>query len=148
MKHLLVAEKSIVNVAQETYFYAPNLPVGTDELGQLALLIQNELEYRSHITDTEMAEIIKNKCPGIAVNTEGFTTYGLRNCLGYIFRDIFSFNGPVISAVGNEISMSDVYSEFARTHEVLCFDDLKNLSGEMNIGIYWESVLNEMVRVQ
>lgn len=147
MKHLLVAVKSIVNVAPETYFYAPNLPVGTDELGQLALLIQNELEYRSHITDTEMAEIIKNKCPGIAVNTEGFTTYGLRNCLGYIFRDIFSFNGPVISAVGNEISMSDVYSEFARTHEVLSFDDLKNLSGEMNISIYWESVLNEMVRV-
>ena len=144
MKHLLVSEKSIVNVAQETYFYAPNLPVGTDELGQLALLIQNELEYPSHITDT----IIKNKCPGVAVNTEGFTTYGLRNCLGYIFRDIFSFNGPVISAVGNEISMSDVYSEFARTHEVLSFDDLKNLSGEMNISIYWESVLNEMVRVQ
>ena len=44
--------------------------------------------------------------------------------------------------------MSDVYSEFARTHEVLSFDDLKNLSGEINIGIYWESVLNEMVRVQ
>ena len=98
--------------------------------------------------DLISVSLIKNKCPGIAVNTEGFTTYGLRNCLGYIFRDIFSFNGPVISAVGNEISMSDVYSEFARTHEVLSFDDLKNLSGEMNISIYWESVLNEMVRVQ
>ena len=147
MKHLLVMDKSIVNVAPETYFYAPKLPVSTDELQQLSSLIQNELEYRSYITDVEMVEIIKNKCPSIAVNTEGFTTYGLRNCLGYIFRDIFSFHGPIISAIGSELSMSDVYAEFARTHEVLSFDELKNLSGEMNISIYWDSVLNEMVRV-
>ena len=147
MKTLLVWDKSIVNVAPESYFYAPNLPVSASEIQHLISVIRTELEYRSHITDVELMDLIQTKCPSIAINTDGFTTYGLRNCLGYILKDQFSFNGPIISPLGKELSMSDVYAEFARTHEELSFEDLKRLSSEMNIGIYWDSVLEEMVRI-
>lgn len=147
MKTLLVLDKSIVNVASESYFYAPNLPVSALEIQHLILVIRTELEYRSHITDVELMDMIRTKCPSIAINTDGFTTYGLRNCLGYILKDHFSFNGPIISPLGKELSMSDVYAEFARTHEELSFEDLKRLSIEMNIGIYWDSILDEMVRI-
>lgn len=147
MKALLVWDKSIVNVAPETYFYAPNLPVSSSEVAQLISVIQTELEYKTHITDIELLNLIQTKCPSIAINTDGFTTYGLRNCLGYILRDQFSFNGPIISRLGKELSMSDVYAEFARNHDELYFEDLKRLSVEMNIGIYWDSILEEMVRV-
>lgn len=147
MKTLLVWDKSIVNVAPETYFYAPNLPVSSVEVQQLISVIQTELEYRGHITDVELMDLIQEKCPTVALNTDGYTTYGLRNCLGYILRDQFAFNGPIISQLGKELSMSDVYAEFARRHQELSLGDLKRLSLEMNIGIYWESVLEEMVRV-
>lgn len=147
MKTLLVLNKSIVNVAPESYFYAPNLPISSSEVQQLISVIQTELEYRSYITDVELMNLIQTKCPSIAINTEGFTTYGLRNCLGYILRDQFSFNGPIISQLGQVFSMSDVFAEFARNHEELSFEDLKSLSTDMNIGIYWDSVLEEMVRV-
>ena len=147
MKTLLVLDKSIVNVAPETYFYAPNLPISSLEVQQLISVIQTELEYRSYITDVELMNLIQAKCPTVALNTDGFTTYGLRNCLGYILRDQFAFNGPIISQLGKEISMSDVYAEFARNHQELSLGDLKRLSWKMNIGIYWDSVLKEMVRV-
>lgn len=147
MKTLLVLNKSIVNVAPGSYFYAPNLPISSSEVQQLISVIQTEIEYRSYITDVELMNLIQTKCPSIAINTEGFTTYGLRNCLGYILRDQFSFNGPIISQLGQVLSMSDVYAEFARNHEELSFEDLKSLSTDMNIGIYWDSVLQEMVRV-
>lgn len=147
MKSLLVVDKSIVNVSAGTYFYSPNLPVSAEEIHQLIIAIQIELEYRSHITDVEMMELIRYKCPSIAINTEEYTTYGLRNCLGYILRDKFSFNGPIISSIGSQLSMSDIYTEFAKMHENLSFNDLKNLSNEMNISIYWDCVLSEMVRV-
>lgn len=147
MKHYLAVNKSVVNVAQETYFYAPNLPIDTEELNKLIMMIQIELEYRSYITDVELMKLIQLKLPSVAVNTEGFTTYGLRNCLGYILRNHFSFKGPIISAIGSEISMSDVYAEFARQHETFTLDDLKELSKEMQITIYWEDIMNEQVRV-
>lgn len=147
MKTLLVLDKSIVNVAAGTYFYAPNIPISADELRTLIATMQQELNYHSYITDVELMELIRNKCPSVAINTANYTTFGLRNCLGYILRDHFSFNGPIISALGSELRMADVYAEFARSHEVLQYDDLKALSDDMNIVIYWDSVLSEMVRV-
>ena len=147
IKTLLVENKSIVNVAPGYYFYAPNLPISPSEVQQLISVIQVELEYKSFITDVELMGLIQAKCPSIAINTEGFTTYGLRNCLGYILRDRFSFKGPIISQLGQEFSMSDVYAEFAQNHEELSLDELKALSTEMNISIYWDSVLEKMVRV-
>lgn len=147
MKSILVSTASIVNVASETYFYAPNLPVSADELAHLSSVIRDELSCHSHITDVRLMQLIEEKCSSIAINTDGYTTYGLRNCLGYIFRDQFSFTGPIIALRGNELSMADVYAEFAKGHEVLQVDELSELSSEMNIVIYWDSVLNEMIRV-
>ena len=92
-------------------------------------------------------QLIAEKCPGIALNTDGYTTYGLRNCLGYILRDQFAFNGPIITLKGKELSMADVFTEFAKDQEVLSVDELSALSNEMNIVIYWDSVLSEMIRV-
>lgn len=147
MKTILVTTASIVNVAAETYFYAPNLPVSADELAHLSSLMNEELSYHSHITDVRLMQLIAEKCPSIAINTDGYTTYGLRNCLGYILRDQFAFNGPIITLKGKELSMSDVFTEFAKDHEVLSVDELSALSNEMSIVIYWDSVLSEMIRV-
>lgn len=147
MKTILVTTASIVNVAAETYFYAPNLPVSAVELAYLSSLINEELSYHSYITDVRLMQLIAEKCPSIAINTDGYTTYGLRNCLGYILRDRFAFNGPIITLKGKELSMADVFTEVAKDHEVLSVDELSALSNEMNIMIYWDSVLSEMIRV-
>ena len=49
MKTILVTTASIVNVAAETYFYAPNLPVSADELAYLSSLMNEELSYHTAI---------------------------------------------------------------------------------------------------
>ena len=147
MKTILVTTASIVNVAAETYFYAPNLPVSAAELAYLSSLMNEELSYHSHITDVRLMQLIAEKCPSIAINTDGYTTYGLRNCLGYILRDQFAFNGPIITLKGKELSMADVFTEFAKDHEVLSVDELSALSDEMSTVIYWDSVLSEMIRI-
>ncbi len=147
MKTILTSTASIVNVAAGTYFYAPNLPVGTDELARLSSLMHEELSSHGYITDACLMQLIAEKCPIIAINTDGYTTYGLRNCLGYILRDQFSFNGPIITIKGKTLNVADVFAEFAKEHEVLSIDELSNLSNEMNSVIYWDSILNEMIRV-
>lgn len=147
MKTILGTTASIVNVAAETYFYAPNLPVSADELAHLSSLINEELSCHSHITDVRLMQLIAEKCPSIELNTDGYTTYGLRNCLGYILRDQFAFNGPIITLKGKELSMVDVFTEFAKDQEVLSVDELSALRNEMKIVIYWDSILSEMIRV-
>lgn len=147
IKSLLIRNEAIVKVAEGTYFYAENLPINQDERNQIIKLIQNELYHRTHIIDIELIELIGKRYPSIYVNTESFTTYGLRNCLGYILRDKYSFNGPIISEKNVELSIRDVYSEFAKSHDMLTLDELKSFSNEMNTPIYWDAILDEMVRI-
>lgn len=129
------------------YFYAPNLPVSTKELDRISRRIREELQIYSHITDSRLVQLVNAVCPDIAANVGEYTTYGLRNCMKYLLRDRFTFNGPIITLRDKELNAADVFSEFAREHERLSVDELASLSEEMNLTIYWEPVLKEMVRI-
>ena len=147
IRHNLVTTDKMVNVAQETYFYAPNLPVSADELNRIAELIHGQLSQKSFLTDLEMRALIEKNCPSVAINTEGFTTWGLRNCLSVLLGDRFAFNGPIISEKGQALNTSQVFTEFSRSHEVMTLDELKAFAKDINNGIiYWDSVIEVMVR--
>ena len=148
IKRSLVMSPEIVNVAQETYFYAGNLPVSPIELNQLAGIIHEELLQRNFLTDTQLRGIIQTRCPSIAINTENFTIWGLRNTLAVLLKTHFSFRGPIISELGKEINTADAFEEFCRSQVTLTLDDLKNFAKEISGNvIYWESVYEVMVRI-
>ena len=147
IKQLLINIPSVVNVGPGMYFYAPNLPVSTKELDRISRRIREELQIYSHITDSRLVQLVNAVCPDIAANVGEYTTYGLRNCMKYLLRDRFTFNGPIITLRDKELNAADVFSEFAREHERLSVDELASLSEEMNLTIYWEPVLKEMVRI-
>ena len=147
MKYMLSQYKAFINMNEGRYLYAPNLPVSAEELKEIIHLISAELEYRTYITDVELQAMIEKNLPGFVINTEGLYEKGVRDCLGYLLRDHFSFNGPIITKAGTELRMADVFTEFAKFHEELSLSELESFASEMNIPIYWEYVLNEMIRV-
>lgn len=147
MKSMLSKLKSVVNVAAETYFYAPNLPVSKEDLVRLASLINEELNQHHYMTDVRMQSLIAEKFPCIAIDTEGFTDYGLLNCLGYLLQEQFAFNSCIITRKGEDSSRAEVFEEYARDHKILTVDELEELSRETGTVIYWEAVLRQMIRV-
>lgn len=148
IKNILITTPSIVNVDSETYFYAPNLALSEDELQKITGFIQRELEQKAFMTDSELKTWIDANCPSVRINNSNFTVWGFRNALSYLLKDKFSFQGRIISKAGQKFNMADVFAQFAREHENLTLAELKAFAEEVNGGaIYWESVLNEMVRV-
>lgn len=147
IKHMLAVSKSIVQVEQETYFYALNLPMNEEEITEINRLIHCELENKMFITDSELRRLIDDKCPGISINTSEFTTYGLRNCLGYILRDAYSFNGAIISSLGKELSMAEIFAKYCGEREQITIEEIKALASEMNTAIYWDSIRDETIRI-
>lgn len=147
IKPVLAASKSIVQVEQETYFYAMNLPISEEEITEVNRLIHGVLENKMFITDSELRQLIDDNCPGISVNTLEFTTYGLRNCLGYILRDSYSFNGAIISSLGKELSMAEIFARYCGEREQITIEEIKALASEMNTAIYWESIRDETIRI-
>ena len=147
IKSTLVNTSGIVNVAKETYLYAPNLPVSQSDIQQIAELINNALLQRSYISDVELRQILEEHCPSVLMNTTGYPIWGLRNALSYLLRERFSFRGSIISNKNEEISMVDVFSTFCQSSERITVDELKQFASELDTVIYWESVYSEMVRV-
>lgn len=147
IKHTLVTTPSIVNVASESYLYAPNLPVSENEIQQIAELISHALLQRSYISDVELIQIIEEHCPAVLMNTPDYPMWGLRNALAYLLREKFSFRGAIISDKNGDISMAEVFSDFCRRPEHITVDELKQFAGELKTVIYWDSVYSEMVRV-
>lgn len=147
IKHSLVVTDKVVNVAQETYFYAPNLPINAEELNQIASLIKGQLQQKTFITDVELRELIEKYCPSVAINTEDYQTWGLRNALAVLLGDRFSFKGAIISERGEELNMAQAFSEFCHSYETLTVEELKQFAKSMNTVVYWDSVYDEMIRV-
>lgn len=147
VKYIMATTKSIVQVASETYFYAENLPISAEEIAEITRLIHAELYNKSYIADAELQEIININLPSTAINTAEYSTYGLRNCLGYILKEKFSFNGQVISELDKEVSMAEVYANYCRERVHVTLDEIKQLATDMNTTIYWDAIREEMVRI-
>ncbi len=148
IKFIMVNLKPVVYMESETYFYAPNLPVSSEELMHIKLIIQKFLENRTYVTDTELRAAVYGQYPSIEINTAGYTTYGLRNCLAYIFRDEFSFNGPIISEQGNEIGIAEVFAEYCKDREQVSTDELKELAVALGTNVIcWDDVRNVTIRI-
>ena len=148
IKRSLVLSEDLVNVAQETYFYAENLPMTEEELQDVEELIRGELQQKSYLTDGELRALIQERYPAIAINTEQFTTYGLRDCLKKRLKGRFSFNGPIISAAGQALDTREVFAEFSRSHDHMTLEELSDLAKTVSRGyIYWDSVMKIMTRI-
>lgn len=147
VKQALVTTPEIVNVASESYLYAPNLPVSDNEIQQIAELISRALLQHSFISDVELMQLIEKHCPSVLMNTSNYPVWGLRNALAYLLRDQFSFRGAIISDKSEEICMAEVFSDFCQHSERITVDELKQFASELNATIYWDSVYAEMIRV-
>lgn len=147
IKYTLVTTPSLVLVDSETYMYAPNFPASARELQHLVTIMKKRISAKGYLVAKDIAELISEKCPAIAINTEGYKDWAYRNVLRYLFRDYFEFGGSVVSEKGKKLEMWQVFSGFCREHERLTVMELKQFSSEIGVQIYWGAVLEEMVRI-
>ena len=61
----------------------------------------------------------------------------LRNVLGYLLSDTFSFNGKIITLKDKQISLSDVFAEFCHLHKMLTLSEIKDFAQELDTTINW-----------
>ena len=147
IKHTLVTTPEIVNVDAETYFYAYNFPASAEELQQIKKYMYEKLETKGYLVAPDIYSIIHNKCCTVAINTDGYKDWAYRNIFKYLFRDDFEFGSSVISKKGNTIEMWQVYRGYCLEHERITLDDLKQLKDELGVTIYWDTVREEMIRI-
>ena len=148
IKYALVREKSIVLIDQETYFYAPNFPISTHELAALQQAMRRQIEDEDFLVARSLRELMKLHCPNAVMDTANWKDWGVRNVMAWLLRDQFDFNGAIICEKGAGMDTHMVFHSYCKSHDRISMDELKNLCSQLDVsGIYWDSVLAEMVRI-
>lgn len=149
IKKALMDDPAIVNVGDNTYFYAPNLPVSKEEQRVIASQLESELGYHAYTTTAQLMKLIHEKCPTVEINTEGLSTLTIRNSLSYLLRKSFNFRSNIISSITTQppVDTKQAFREFCREHETMTTAELQAFADEVDTVIYWDSVFSEMIRI-
>ena len=147
IKSALSRAADVVPVDTETYFYAPHFPISQAELETLSRAMGREIKRRGFLTARNLRELLEENCPSVSIDAAAFKDYGLRNALGVLLRDRFTFNGAIVSEKGHALTLHEVWRDYCRNSDRLTLANLKELAGEVNSTIYWDDIFREMVRV-
>lgn len=144
---VLVTNKEFIRNEKRKYFHVSVIDLTDGELNDIARIIEESVEVRHFISGNELIDAINRKYPHLLERFSQFSIMGIRDAIAYYLSGRFSFNGNVISNLDKNISMSDVFADFARNHASFTIDELNVLKNELNCIIYFDAVYDNSLRV-
>lgn len=129
------------------YFHVSLLDFSEDELDDIASIIQHTIDENHFISGYELICAINRTYPNMLERFPQFSEIGIRGTIAYRLGDRFSFNGNIISALDKQMTMSEVFAEFSRTHRTFTLDELNVLKNEMNSTIYFDVIYKNSLRI-
>ena len=129
------------------YFHAYIISLTQQETDLITEWIHNAIADKEYMGGKELTDAIQNKLPSIMERYPFLTWLGLRDVLAYKLKNVFSFNGKIISAYGEDLSMNDVFANYAKTHEHFTLAQLNMLKNELGTSIYFDSVYANSLRI-
>lgn len=129
------------------YFQADIIEFTQNEMDLITEWIRSAIDDKVYMGGKELVDTINQKLPSIKERYPFLTWLGLRDVVAYKLRDVFSFNGKIISAYGENLSMSDVFSKYAMKHEYFTLTQLNMLKDELDTPIYYDSLFKYAVRI-
>lgn len=129
-------------------FHVSLIDLSEAELAVIREMIQRELDRCRFMGGRELVRMLQKAHPEIMDRFSGYRDIGLRDAIGWYLREDFSFQGNVISGKGQYLSATDVYTEFARTHDTFTLADLERVRDDFEFGnIYFYEVCCQALRI-
>ena len=144
---ILRSNSEFIRNKKGEYFHADNYSLTEVEEREVIELIQSEIELHKFVSGNELYDYIRTKFPAIYEKNACFSIIGCRDSLKYRLNDYFSFNGNIISEKGKELSMSDVFSEFAKDRRYFSWAELSDFAENLNTVVYFDALYENAFRV-
>lgn len=129
------------------YIHADIISFSQPETDIIIKLIQHAIDDKDYMSGKELTDAIEVKLPTIKERYPFLLRLGLRGSIAYKLRDVFCFKGNIISAYGQDLSMSDVFAHFASSHEHFTLEQLNSLRRDLDTTIYFDSVYANSLRI-
>lgn len=147
VKFILASNGEFVNNGHGAFFHESVIVLSEEELDSIADIISCTIEEKEFIGGNELYDAIKAKYPYIIESNQVYSVYGFRDALKYKLGDRFSFKGNIISRAGQELSMADVFANYAKHHDSFTLTELQAMAAELATVIYFDSVYKNCLRI-
>ena len=148
IKIILRRNSELVRNQKGSYFHADIIDLTEEEIRNITNIIEESINNKGYISGKEMYNKIKENCLSGYEKMSAFSESGIRNAIAYKLREKFSYNGNVISKIGESLSTADIYAYFCRSRDEFTLDDLCELRDELGSGvIYFEPVYLNSLRI-
>lgn len=147
IRFVLNTTKEFINNGRKQYFHINVFQISEDELDDIAAIIELLIQQNKFISGNELVNAIRIKLPYVLEANSEIADIGIRNALAQLLGSRFSFKGNIISALGVEIEMRDVFSEFSRNTPKFTLDELSKLASDLNTTIYFDYIYENAVRI-
>lgn len=147
VKTLLATSDELVYSGKGTYFHIETIWLSDEDAKDIDRIINEAILQRDFITDDELYEIAKVKCPDIVENNPEISAKGFYGAVEYKLKNRFSFSTNIISALGTKVDAVTVFANYARSHESFTLAELKTLADELGTHIRLEAVYENSLRV-
>lgn len=147
IKFILASNVEFVNNGRSEYFHESIVHLSDEELDGIAEIIQRTIDEKDFIGGNELYDAIRAKYPYIIDENHTLSVYGFRDALKAKLGDKFSFKGNIISRSGQELSMADVFTKYARSHDAFTLSELQSLANNLSTPIYFEAVYENSLRI-
>lgn len=144
---VLATHSEFINNARGQYFHVNSLTISKEEIDIIAELIKLEIRSKHFISGNELIEMIEKKHPEILHHNAHFSHLGLRDAIGFHLSDQFSFKGNIISELGQNLSMADVFKSFCLTRTNFTVYELNDLKKALNTVVYFDVVYENSLRI-
>lgn len=147
VKLILASNGEFINNGRGAYFHESAVVLSEEDLDNIADIIAYTIEEREFMGGNELYDAIKAKYPYIIESNQVYSVYGFRDALKYKLGDRFSFKGNIISRAGQEISMADVFANYAKQHDRFTLTELQSMAAELATVVYIDSVYENSLRI-
>lgn len=147
IKNILAINSEFISNGRGEYFHVSIASLSEDELDDISEIIQYSIDEKQFISGNELIESIKVKFPYIAEQNVLLSENGLRGAIGNRLKERFSFKGNIISSLGKELSMTEVFEDFCKSKDYFTLNELKKLKQELATIIYFEAVYENSLRI-
>lgn len=129
------------------YFHADIIQFTQQKIDTITEMIQRAIDDKGYMGGKELTDAIEVKLPTVMERYPFLEWLGLRDVIAYKLRDMFSFKGKIISPYGQNLSMTEVFAQFASTRDYFTLEQLNSLKRDLDTPIYFDSVYANSLRI-
>lgn len=147
IKSVLAGNVEFVNNGHSEYFHESIVRLSDEELNGIAEIIQRTIDENDFISGNELYDAVHAKYPYIIEENHSLSVYGFRDALKAKLGDKFSFKGNIISRLGEELTMADVFTKYARNRDTFTLAELQSFANSLATPIYFDAIYENSLRI-